>query len=589
MENESKKLVTFNVRKNQRFESKKRKIEALLNLFEEDKTTMPKPKKKSGESLEQSYKELKDELKKYVKKPEIEPNFYLTHHGLKAKITFQSSDQTQVPVDPLFIEDVYQLLLRSTIGHQSPFPLSWAKLEQPQNVSKTVLLVVEGITKSDIIENKAKLSNIESIFPQVVAIVSSNIPFASELSTLHQVTDFHIKEKDTYSTMFPKEKDIKIDAPANSKPASKLHLLLSPIQMVMENYPFPQSVFLYSKSDNYVFSKDSYSPVTKDSPMFAVDCEMCMTVNGKNELTRIAVIDENLETVYHTLVKPHSKIVNYLTKFSGITQPMLKDVETRLSDVQKHLQTILPSDAILCGQSLNNDLHALQMIHPYVIDTSIIFNSCGIRGKKDSLKHLTYTHLNKLIQTDKKGGHHPIEDAVATMKLVQLKLLNGIQYGDACLEPPVDDSKAEEPSKNVNGKLNEDKASSTKDDGFFAKLSKHSKKACLIGTKDSLDHYNTKMLTDCVQKFVKVNRKKVLKATLKHLEGFDFVVSHLVFDLSSSDDSFEELNNVLEQLYNACGDRTMLAVLLSEADKSKFADIKSGLFMAALKNEKTKS
>ena len=40
---------------------------------------------------------------------------------------------------------------------------------------------------------------------------------------------------------------------------------------------------------------------------------------------------------------------------------MLENVETRLSDVQKHLRDILPEDVIIVGQSLNFDLDALKV------------------------------------------------------------------------------------------------------------------------------------------------------------------------------------------------------------------------------------
>ena len=60
---------------------------------------------------------------------------------------------------------------------------------------------------------------------------------------------------------------------------------------------------------------------------------------------------------------------------------MLDGVTTRLVDIQKKLKEILPSDAILVGHSLNFDLHALRIFHPYVVDLSVIFN---LRYCKDS-------------------------------------------------------------------------------------------------------------------------------------------------------------------------------------------------------------
>ena len=48
--------------------------------------------------------------------------------------------------------------------------------------------------------------------------------------------------------------------------------------------------------------------------------------------------------------------------------------------VQTSLREILPEDCILVGQSLNSDLNALKMMHPYVIDTSVIFNITGDRS-----------------------------------------------------------------------------------------------------------------------------------------------------------------------------------------------------------------
>ncbi|KFM76397.1 putative RNA exonuclease NEF-sp, partial [Stegodyphus mimosarum] len=327
MNSSSSKLVTWNIKKNKKLAAKKRKLEAFLKLVSTDEA-VPAKQKKEEDSLAESYKTLKDELKKYVKKPNSDPSFYLTEIGLKAQVNFKYYNKDRCPgetISPLFIEDIYHLLLKSLIGHLSPYPMRWCKLENPKDISKTILLVVEGLSKWDIIQNISSLNNITDIFPSMVDIVSSNIPFATELSSLHLVSDFHIQVKDTYSSLFPIEKTSERTTEILKTP-SKVHLLLSPIQLVMENYPLPQSVYTSSKSENYIFTKDSYLPVTENSPMFALDCEMCRTAKNPSELTRIAIVDESLETVYETLVKPDERIVDYMTKYSGITKEMLEGV-----------------------------------------------------------------------------------------------------------------------------------------------------------------------------------------------------------------------------------------------------------------------
>lgn len=61
------------------------------------------------------------------------------------------------------------------------------------------------------------------------------------------------------------------------------------------------------------------------------------------------------------------------------------------------------------------------MFHPYVIDSSVVFNIWGQRKKKTKLKTLTEMFLGEKIQqgTD---GHDSIEDSIAALKLVQFKL-----------------------------------------------------------------------------------------------------------------------------------------------------------------------
>ena len=122
-----------------------------------------------------------------------------------------------------------------------------------------------------------------------------------------------------------------------------------------------------------------------------------------------------LYIIIFSLVLPENPIINYLTQFSGITKKSLEGVTKRLEDVQKDLQNLLPSNAVLVGQSLNSDLHALQMMHPYVIDTSVIYNVTGNRSRKTKLSVLSNMFLGQDIQIDGRKGHDPEEDARAAM------------------------------------------------------------------------------------------------------------------------------------------------------------------------------
>ncbi|EPB74069.1 hypothetical protein ANCCEY_06856 [Ancylostoma ceylanicum] len=79
-------------------------------------------------------------------------------------------------------------------------------------------------------------------------------------------------------------------------------------------------------------------------------------------------IREDGSVVFDTLVKPKNEITDYLTKFSGITPALMEPVTTTVEDVQEVIRAVLPPDAILCGHSLEFDLRAMRMAHPYTAE-----------------------------------------------------------------------------------------------------------------------------------------------------------------------------------------------------------------------------
>lgn len=161
-------------------------------------------------------------------------------------------------------------------------------------------------------------------------------------------------------------------------------------------------------------------PEDAHAGVFALDCEMSYTTYGL-ELTRVTVVDTDMQVVYDTFVKPDNAVVDYNTRFSGVTEADLVDTSITLRDVQAVLLSMFSADTILIGHSLESDLLALKVIHGTVVDTSVLFpHRLGLPYKR-SLRNLMADYLRQIIQ-DNVDGHSSSEDASACMHLVIWKI-----------------------------------------------------------------------------------------------------------------------------------------------------------------------
>ncbi|OBA22628.1 hypothetical protein METBIDRAFT_11441 [Metschnikowia bicuspidata var. bicuspidata NRRL YB-4993] len=166
------------------------------------------------------------------------------------------------------------------------------------------------------------------------------------------------------------------------------------------------------------------------SHTFALDCEFCQAESGM-VLTRISIVNFQNEVVYDQLVKPDEQIVDYVTKYSGITENMLAGETTTLKDVQEKVLSLVSSSDILIGHSLNSDLEVMKIRHPNIIDTAILFEHHRGYPFKHALKYLAETHLARSIQKGEQDGtgHSSVEDLRACLDLVKLKLIEGPDFG----------------------------------------------------------------------------------------------------------------------------------------------------------------
>ncbi|XP_003705722.1 RNA exonuclease 5 isoform X1 [Megachile rotundata] len=460
------------------------------------------------------YLKLKQELRERKKRLKSIPRFHLKAVGESASISINAKSDNRIPI---FLSDVQHLLLYSLHGHHSPYlPTRWCHLEKYNKVSHTVVLVIEGLSIYHFMAYESMFSHITSKLEHRVEVVTPMIYGGSVIEDLAAVpitgvqSDKLIKQYGSLEgalhstgdvikllrTVFPMSKTTDIESsmsmfelPITDK-FPRTQLLLSLCQMVEEHYPIPLRGELAKKYESYIMTKDIYVEATAKSPMFGLDCEMCRTVSGELELTRISLVDEKLNIIYDSLVKPENSITDYLTRFSGITKEMLENVTTTLSDVQEMLRKLLPPDAILVGQSLNSDLHSLRMMHPYIIDTSIIYNITGDRYRKTKLQTLVREFLGERIQ-ESKAGHCSTEDSKACMKLVQLKLANSLDYGDAVLlgRCDIEILKMEVEKRDANHKSlkSEIRKYAT---SIFKHVTKDKKTAAIVGNTEVMDEYS---------------------------------------------------------------------------------------------------
>ncbi|XP_055845045.1 RNA exonuclease 5 [Episyrphus balteatus] len=548
---------------------------------------------------QEQYVQLKKELKERKRELENVPKFRLRPAGYSASLEVPQESRT-----PIFLTDVQHLLMSALIGKKSPCsPDRWCYLEKPLRLSHTLILVLDGVSLYHYLSNEDKFIETKKIFEsklEVVLPVRGENHIIQDLATA-PLTNVQTEEliakygsleaaiemtKDPtllVKSMFPIDPEEEatteegIEIPKQDKyPRTKL--LLSALQMVDEGYPVPLRGELKSRFNQYVFTKDKYAPVTPNSPMFGVDCEMCRTTTGQNELTRISIVNEQYETVYETLVMPTNKIVDYLTKYSGITPELMATVTKNLREVQKEVRALLPADAILVGQSLNSDLHAMKMLHPYVIDTSVIFNITGNRKRKSKLQTLAMTFLDQMIQ-EKAGGHDSVEDSLASIRLVQLKLKHSLDFGDEILYQ----------KRRVNEIIRLATADSIKNN-LFGQVSTRDKRTAIINTGPM--HPGVKEICDkatandklksilCIEtENNKESVKKTREIALEHaLTITNLSVEPEKFQLDRIDGTVSKIDKWISKLWKTVAHNGLFLVLFGGAEDSP-----SGLLQVAIK------
>jgi RNA exonuclease 1 len=140
----------------------------------------------------------------------------------------------------------------------------------------------------------------------------------------------------------------------------------------------------------------------------------------------MTLVDWDGSVIVDMLVKPESPILDYNTKYSGITASMMENVSTTMEEARSAFLTYVSRDTIVVGHALENDFKTLGICHTKVLDSSILFPHPSGLPYRCALRNLAKKYLKKVIQIDE---HDSVEDAVSALELIKLKLLKGKQFG----------------------------------------------------------------------------------------------------------------------------------------------------------------
>ncbi|XBW36890.1 hypothetical protein QEN19_002469 [Hanseniaspora menglaensis] len=495
---------------------------------------------------------------------------------------------------PLTIKDIRDLVIYSLDKNEKNRPV-WCKVENRMNIDKVVVLQIPGVQPKDLSYKGVCLKSFDELLNDKNKVLKTTESFFDNDNTLTLSSKAPGNSSFVFSaysafTNVPltKQKQANVIKKLSKKKAALEEMILTLDEMIELKYPIHPDV---SKTDADLANKiNSLNFQTPDSNLwvqtyaknieepytsraYALDCEMCLTKLG-HELTRISVVGFDGALIYDKLVKPENEIVDYLTRFSGITESMMENIDYKLPQVQNDLLLLFDSRDILIGHSLQSDFKVMKFRHPNIIDTAVIYEHIKGPPFKPALKKLSSVFLGKEIQNDEIAGHDPSIDARTCVELVNLKLKKGLQTGLNLNSETI--FKKLEDSSNIRSLI----FNKFGPDESFTKLNEESKLRCLSFKDDSdIVRLILKNMDDCSLFVGKLNSLETAryfsnKTSLSSIENAESSsLDPQSVDSMKEDQAIKTLNNVLKELTDNLARNTMLVLFSGSGDLRLYKDI----------------
>lgn len=151
---------------------------------------------------------------------------------------------------------------------------------------------------------------------------------------------------------------------------------------------------------------------------------------GDEEDDEAEAEDDGAVVLLDAFVLPEAPVVDYVTKFSGVTEEILRGAAARFVQARAAVLRLVRRQDVLIGHGLENDLKVLRVAHGRVVDTAVLYPHPMGPPKRPSLRFLSQTILGRRIhRNDSSAGHCSVEDARTALALACTKFDNGHHFG----------------------------------------------------------------------------------------------------------------------------------------------------------------